>query len=65
MALLESHFFLMLLFSLGVAVFFSFLLKPDLRSGLRFGLFLFAIMVGGALLLSWIMFPFPRPITGS
>jgi hypothetical protein len=58
-----SHFLLMALFSLGVSVFFAFLLKPDLKSGLRFGVILFLVMVVGALALAWLMYPFPAPLS--
>jgi len=58
-----SHFILMALFSLGVSVFFAFLLKPDLKSGLRFGIVLFLVMVMGTLVLAWLMYPFPTPLS--
>jgi len=58
-----SHFLLMALFSLGVSVFFAFLLKPDLKSGLRFGIVLFLVMVMGTLVLAWLMYPFPTPLS--
>ena len=63
MAIFESHFLLMVFFSLGVSVFFAFLLKPDMRTRLRFSLILFLVMVGGALAVAWLMFPFPRPLS--
>lgn len=63
MSLLQSHFVLMVLYSAGTSVFFSFLLKPDLRSGVRFGALLLAVMVGGAILLAWLMYPFPSPLS--
>lgn len=61
--MLQSHLFLMILYSLGVSAFFGFLLKPDLKSGIRFGVTLFLVMVVGAILLAWIMYPFPRSLS--
>ena len=53
----------MVLYSLGLSAFFAFLLKQDLKSGLRFGGILLAVMVLGAVLLAWIMYPFPAPLS--
>lgn len=62
MNLLHSHFFLMLLHSLGVAVFFAFLLRTTRRDRVRLLLLIFFVMVGASILLAWIMYPFPRPL---
>jgi len=54
-----SHFLIMTLHSLLVAVFFAFLTRDGFMPRLRIGLFLFAGMMMGALLLAWFMYPYP------
>jgi hypothetical protein len=49
----------MLLYSTLVSVFLSVLVRHDRRGRLRLGLTLWAAMVGGALVLAYLMFPFP------
>jgi hypothetical protein len=56
----QSHFFILCLFSLLVAVVFATLLKDDLRAQLRFGALVFGGFVATALVLGWVMYPFPR-----
>jgi hypothetical protein len=53
-----SHFLLMVLFSLCVAVVFAFLMKDTPRDQLRFGAVVFGGFVLSALALGWLMFPF-------
>jgi ABC-type transport system involved in cytochrome c biogenesis permease component len=53
-----SHFLLMIVFSLCVAVVFAFLMKDDGREQLRFGAVVFGGFVLSALALGWLMFPF-------
>jgi amino acid permease len=50
----------LLLYGTLVAVFFAVLLRRRLSEQLRLGAFLFLGMVGGALALAYLMFPFPR-----
>lgn len=57
---MQSHFFILCLFSLLVAVVFATLLKDDLRAQLRFGALVFGGFVATALVLGWVMYPFPR-----
>ena len=56
---MESHFLLMLLFSLCVAVVFAGLMREDAREQLALGARIFGAMVGAALVLGWLMLPFP------
>ena len=49
----------MLLYSMVVAAFFAVLLRRDMRSQLKLGAYLWLGMVGGALALAYLMFPFP------
>lgn len=55
---MTSHFLLMVLFSLLVAVVFAFLMKDEPREQLRFGAMVFGAFVASALAIGWLMFPF-------
>jgi uncharacterized membrane protein YfcA len=63
-----SHFLLMTLYAFLVSAFFSLLWKRGARARWRLFLQLFLGMVGGAILLAWLMYPFPQgppaPIPG-
>ena len=54
-----SHGLLMTLYALLVSMFFAVLWKRHLRLQFKLFLQLFVGMVGGALLLAWLMYPFP------
>jgi hypothetical protein len=54
-----SHFLLMVVYALLVSVFLAVLWRRDLRGQVRLFLQLFLSMVGGGLLLAWLMYPFP------
>ena len=54
-----SHFAALVLFSFLVSVVFAVLSKQNLREQLVYGLKVFAAFVGIALVLGWIMYPFP------
>lgn len=56
---MHSHFLLLVLFSLGVSTVFSLLMKKDTAEQLRFGGLLFASFIGAAVVLGWLMYPFP------
>ena len=55
---MTSHFLLMVLFALFVAVVFAFLMKDDPRERLRFGAVVFGGFVASGLAIGWLMFPF-------
>jgi len=57
---MRSHFFHMLVYSMIVSVFLSVLARRDARSRVRLGLTLWTAMVGGALALAYLMYPFPN-----
>ena len=57
---MQSHLLHMLLYSLIVSAFFAILLRRDWRARLRLGVMLYLIMVGAALVLAYLMYPFPR-----
>lgn len=54
-----DHFLLLVWHALLVSVFFAFLWRTDNRERRNLFLKSFLIMVGGGLLLGWLMFPFP------
>ncbi|HEV8580042.1 MAG TPA: hypothetical protein VGX68_13290 [Thermoanaerobaculia bacterium] len=54
-----SHFFLMVLYALIVGLFFSLLWRRGRREQLKLFLQIFLGMVGGGLLVAWLMYPFP------
>jgi hypothetical protein len=56
---MTSHFFLLLLFSFFVALVFAVLMKDKPREQLRFGALVFGGFVLSALVLGWLMYPFP------
>ncbi|HEX5718984.1 MAG TPA: hypothetical protein VF179_22670 [Thermoanaerobaculia bacterium] len=55
-----SHFFLMVLYSLVVSLFFTLLWRRERKEQVRLFLQLFLGMVGGGLLVAWLMYPFPQ-----
>ena len=56
---MQSHFLLMLMFSLCVSAVFAGLLREDTREQVIMGGKMFGGMVAAALLLGWLMLPFP------
>lgn len=55
-----SHFLLMVLYSLVVSLFFTLLWRRERKEQVRLFLQLFLGMVGGGLLVAWLMYPFPQ-----
>ena len=56
---MQSHLLHMVLYSVLVSTFMAVLVRHDLRSRVRLGLTLWCAMVGGALALAYLMYPFP------
>jgi cytochrome bd-type quinol oxidase subunit 2 len=54
-----SHFFLMTLYALIVSLFFAVLWRRRRRDQVVLFLQLFLGMVGGGLIVAWLMYPFP------
>lgn len=54
-----SHFLLMLLHALLVSSFFAILWRRGRREQLKLFVQIFGGMVGGGLLVAWLMYPFP------
>jgi prepilin signal peptidase PulO-like enzyme (type II secretory pathway) len=57
---MRSHFLLLVIFAFFVSLVFAVLTKDDVREQARFGGMLFAGFVVTALVLGWLMYPFPR-----
>jgi hypothetical protein len=57
--MMRSHLVLLVVFAFFVSLVFAVLTKDDLRDQLRFGGLLFAGFIATALVLGWLMFPFP------
>ena len=57
--MMQSHLLLLVLFALFVSLVFAVLTKDDLREQIRFGGLLFAGFIGAAVVLGWLMYPFP------
>ena len=56
---MNSHLVLLVLFSFLVALVFAMLLRDEPRSQLRFGGMVFGGFVLSAVVLGWLMYPFP------
>lgn len=54
-----SHFLLMVLYALIVSLFFTLLWRRDRGEQVKLFLQIFLGMVGGGLLIAWLMYPFP------
>jgi hypothetical protein len=57
---MQSHLLILIVFSFLVATVFATLLREGRRERLRFGALSFAAFVLSALVLGWVMGPFPR-----
>jgi hypothetical protein len=56
---IRSHFLLLALFAFFVSLVFALIAKDDAREQIRFGGLLFGGFVLSALVLGWLMRPFP------
>ena len=56
---MNSHLVLLAVFSFLVSLVFAMLLRDDARAQLRFGGLIFGGFVASAILLGWLMYPFP------
>jgi hypothetical protein len=57
--LLASHLFALLSFSVLTSAVFATLLRDDPPSRIRFGVLAFAAFVVSAIVVGWLMYPFP------
>ena len=56
---MKSHFLLLLIFGFFVSLVFALLSKDDVGDQIRFGGMLFAAFLVAALVIGWLMYPFP------
>jgi hypothetical protein len=56
---MRSHFVLLTLFALFVSLVFAVIAKDTPREQARFGGLMFAGFLASAIVLGWLMFPFP------
>ena len=56
---MASHLLLLMLFASFVSIVFAVITKDDVREQFRFGGLLFAGLVTAAIVLGWLMYPFP------
>ena len=59
MAITESHFLLLVLFALFVSLVFAVIARDTAREQFALGGLMFAGFVASALVLGWLMYPFP------
>jgi protein-S-isoprenylcysteine O-methyltransferase Ste14 len=56
---MQSHFLLLVIFAFFVSLVFAMIAKNEPREQMRFGGLLFAGFLGAAIILGWLMYPFP------
>ena len=56
---MHSHFLLLVLFAFFVSLVFALIAKDEISDQVRFGGMLFAGFIVSAIVLGWLMFPFP------
>jgi hypothetical protein len=59
MAIMHSHLFLLVLFAFFVSLVFAVLARDDTREQVKLGGLMFAGFIASALVLGWLMYPFP------
>ena len=57
--MLQSHFVLLLIFSACVSVVFAALMREDTREQIVLAAKMFAGLVAAAVIIGWLMYPFP------
>lgn len=57
--MLKSHFVLLLIFSLCVSIVFATLMREQTKEQLILAAKMFAGLVGAAIVIGWLMYPFP------
>jgi hypothetical protein len=59
MAIMQSHLFLLVLFAFFVSLVFAVIARDDAREQIRLGGLMFAGFIASAIVLAWLMYPFP------
>ncbi len=58
--MIQSHFLHLLVFTILISVFFSFLTKENFKDRLKVGLILAVTLIVVSLFISYLLYPFPR-----
>ena len=58
--ILRSHFVSMILYAAFVAAVLSLLRRSEPKARIRYGLLMFVLMAGGAVVFGWLMYLFAR-----
>jgi hypothetical protein len=56
---MQSHFVLLALFAFFVSLVFAVIAKDEARDQIRFGGLMFGGFIASAVVLGWLMYPFP------
>jgi hypothetical protein len=56
---MHSHLFLLVLFAMFVSLVFSVIARDNAREQIKLGGLMFAGFLASAIVLSWLMYPFP------
>jgi len=56
---MHSHLFLLALFAMFVSLVFAVIARDDAREQIKLGGLMFAGFLASAIVLSWLMYPFP------
>jgi hypothetical protein len=59
MALMQSHLFLLVVFAFFVSLVFAVIARDDAREQIKLGGLMFAGFIASAIVLGWLMYPFP------
>lgn len=56
---MANHMVLLIVFAFFVSLVFALIAKDDVREQIRFGAMVFAGFIGSAIVIGWLMYPFP------
>ena len=56
---MQSHLLLLVMFAFFVSLVFAVIAKDDVREQMRFGGIMFGGFLASAIVLGWLMYPFP------
>jgi hypothetical protein len=56
---MANHMVLLIVFAFFVSLVFALIAKDDVAEQIRFGAMVFAGFIGSAIVIGWLMYPFP------
>ena len=56
---MANHMVLLIVFAFFVSLVFALIAKDDVADQIRFGAMVFAGFIGSAIVIGWLMYPFP------